>query len=105
MNISKPSKIVQPSVTFAFRTLDVAPVDDAWVVAATALIDVIVVERPGEVAGEGGQLNGPAARLIYCTLDYGYTPIPEFAAAGRHRTTADPFITRYKSDYYLFSTN
>ncbi|GAB3315794.1 family 43 glycosylhydrolase [Hymenobacter humi] len=48
------------------------------------------------------------ARRTYCNplnLDYGYTPIPEFAAAGRHRATADPVITRYKGDYYLFSTN
>ncbi|MBF9237217.1 family 43 glycosylhydrolase [Hymenobacter sp. BT683] len=44
----------------------------------------------------------------YCNplnLDYGYTPIPEFATAGRHRATADPVITLYKGDYYLFSTN
>ena len=47
-------------------------------------------------------------RATYCNplnLDYGYTPIPEFAAAGRHRATADPVITRYKGNYYLFSTN
>ena len=50
----------------------------------------------------------PAPRRTYCNplnLDYGYTPIPEFAAAGRHRATADPVITLYKGDYYLFSTN
>ncbi|GAC1589445.1 MAG: family 43 glycosylhydrolase [Hymenobacter sp.] len=44
----------------------------------------------------------------YCNplnLDYGYTPIPNFATAGRHRATADPVITRYKGDYYLFATN
>ena len=44
----------------------------------------------------------------YCNplnLDYGYTPIPDFVTAGRHRATADPVITRYKGDYYLFSTN
>ena len=49
-----------------------------------------------------------APRRIYCNplnLDYGYTPIPEFATAGRHRATADPVITRYKGDYYLFATN
>jgi xylan 1,4-beta-xylosidase len=47
-------------------------------------------------------------RPTYCNplnLDYGYTPIPDFATAGRHRATADPVITRYKGDYYLFSTN
>lgn len=44
----------------------------------------------------------------YCNpmnLDYGYTPIPNFATAGKHRATADPVITLYKGDYYLFSTN
>ncbi len=49
-----------------------------------------------------------APRRTYCNplnLDYGYTPIPDFATAGRHRATADPVITRYKGDYYLFSTN
>ncbi len=38
-------------------------------------------------------------------LDYGYTPIPNFSEAGRHRATADPVIVKYKDDYYLFSTN
>ena len=38
-------------------------------------------------------------------LDYGFTPIPNFAEAGRHRATADPVITPFKGDYYLFSTN
>jgi len=44
----------------------------------------------------------------YCNpinIDYGYTPIPNFSEAGRHRATADPTITLYKGDYYLFSTN
>lgn len=44
----------------------------------------------------------------YCNpmnLDYGYTPIPNFSQGGRHRATADPVITKYKGDYYLFSTN
>ncbi|RYE22322.1 MAG: xylosidase [Sphingobacteriales bacterium] len=44
----------------------------------------------------------------YCNpinIDYGYTPIPNFATAGKHRATADPVITVYKGDYYLFSTN
>ncbi|MBF0546394.1 MAG: family 43 glycosylhydrolase [Candidatus Riflebacteria bacterium] len=38
-------------------------------------------------------------------LDYGYTPIPEFAAQGKHRATADPVIALFKGNYYLFSTN
>lgn len=38
-------------------------------------------------------------------IDYGYTPIPDFSEAGRHRATADPVIVNYKGDYYLFSTN
>ena len=44
----------------------------------------------------------------YCNpinIDYGYTPIPIFAAWGKHRTTADPVIVNYKGDFYLFSTN
>jgi len=44
----------------------------------------------------------------YCNpvnIDYGYTPIPDFAVAGRHRATADPVIVNYKGDYFLFSTN
>lgn len=44
----------------------------------------------------------------YCNplnIDYGYTPIPNFSKAGRHRATADPVIVNYKGDYYLFSTN
>lgn len=44
----------------------------------------------------------------YCNpmnLDYGYTPIPNFSTGGKHRATADPVITRFKDEYYLFSTN
>ena len=47
-------------------------------------------------------------RRTYCNpmnIDYGYTPIPNFAEWGGHRATADPVITLYKGDYYLFSTN
>ncbi|MDR3694279.1 family 43 glycosylhydrolase [Mucilaginibacter sp.] len=47
-------------------------------------------------------------QLTYCNpinIDYGYTPIPNFATEGKHRATADPVITMYKGDYYLFSTN
>ena len=55
-----------------------------------------------KVAGPGPK------RPTYCNplnLDYGYTPIPVYATAGRHRAAADPDITRYKGDYYLFATN
>jgi xylan 1,4-beta-xylosidase len=47
-------------------------------------------------------------RKTYCNpinLDYGYTPIPDFCLAGRHRTTADPVIVNYRNEYFLFSTN
>ncbi|MFZ2959342.1 MAG: family 43 glycosylhydrolase [Candidatus Ozemobacteraceae bacterium] len=44
----------------------------------------------------------------YCNpinIDYGYTPIPNFAVQGKHRATADPVIALFKGNYYLFSTN
>lgn len=47
-------------------------------------------------------------QTTYCNpinIDYGFTPIPNFAEGGKHRATADPVIVRYKNDYYLFSTN
>jgi xylan 1,4-beta-xylosidase len=53
-------------------------------------------------------LKTEAQQKTYCNpinIDYGYTPIPDFSEAGRHRATADPVITMYKGDYYLFSTN
>jgi xylan 1,4-beta-xylosidase len=53
-------------------------------------------------------LDVNAQQKTYCNpinIDYGYTPIPNFSEAGRHRATADPVITMYKGDYYLFSTN
>ena len=52
--------------------------------------------------------NATAQQKTYCNpinIDYGYTPIPNFSEAGRHRATADPVITMYKGDYFLFSTN
>ncbi len=52
--------------------------------------------------------SSPNGQSTYCNpinIDYGYTPIPNFSEAGRHRATADPTITLYKGDYYLFSTN
>jgi xylan 1,4-beta-xylosidase len=58
----------------------------------------------GERLGERPHLVG----ATYCNpinIDYGYTPIPNFAEWGRHRATADPVIVNYKGDYYLFSTN
>jgi beta-xylosidase len=51
---------------------------------------------------------GHAQQKTYCNpinIDYGFTPIPDFSAAGRHRATADPVITLFNGDYYLFSTN
>lgn len=54
------------------------------------------------------QLKAQQKQLTYCNpinLDYGYTPIPNFATQGKHRATADPVIVNYKGDYYLFSTN
>ncbi|MVT12370.1 family 43 glycosylhydrolase [Chitinophaga tropicalis] len=53
-----------------------------------------------------GQLQ--AQYNTYCNpvnIDYGFTPIPHFSEAGRHRATADPVITLFKGNYYLFSTN
>ncbi|ACU59247.1 family 43 glycosylhydrolase [Chitinophaga pinensis] len=52
--------------------------------------------------------TGNARQRTYCNpinIDYGFTPIPNFSEAGRHRATADPVITLFKGDYYLFSTN
>ncbi len=48
------------------------------------------------------------SQTTYCNpvnIDYGYTPIPDYTKAGKHRATADPVIVNYKDDYYLFSTN
>ncbi len=53
-------------------------------------------------------INAHAQQKTYCNpvnIDYGYTPIPNFAEWGKHRATADPVIVTYKGDYYLFSTN
>jgi xylan 1,4-beta-xylosidase len=52
--------------------------------------------------------NSFAQQKTYCNpvnIDYGYTPIPNFAEWGKHRATADPVIVNYKDDFYLFSTN
>lgn len=49
-----------------------------------------------------------AQSRTYCNpmnLDYGFTPIPNFSEAGRHRATADPVIVNFKGTYFLFSTN
>jgi len=66
---------------------------------ATILVLLIMVSA---------QLFAQQKQLTYCNpinLDYGYTPIPNFATQGKHRATADPVIVNYKGDYYLFSTN
>ncbi|MCW2120687.1 discoidin domain-containing protein [Flavobacterium sp. 7A] len=49
-----------------------------------------------------------AQQKTYCNpinIDYGYCPIPDFVMQGKHRATADPVITFFKGEYYLFSTN
>lgn len=38
-------------------------------------------------------------------VDYGYTPIPNFATQGKHRATSDPVIVTFKGKYFMFSTN
>ena len=43
-----------------------------------------------------------AQQKTYCNpvnIDYGYTPIPNFAEWGKHRATADPVIVNYKNEY------
>ena len=52
--------------------------------------------------------SGFAQQKTYCNpinIDYGYCPIPNFVTQGKHRATADPVITFFKGEYYLFSTN
>jgi len=47
-------------------------------------------------------------RKTYCNpmnLDYGYTPLKIFTKLGKHRTTADPSVVRFKGSNYIFSTN
>ncbi|NBL64237.1 xylosidase [Flavobacterium sp. NST-5] len=49
-----------------------------------------------------------AQQKTFCNpinVDYGYTPIPNFADNGKHRATADPVIVNFKGKYFLFSTN
>ncbi|WP_108423089.1 discoidin domain-containing protein [Flagellimonas amoyensis] len=53
-------------------------------------------------------IQGNAQQKTYCNpinIDYGYTPIPNFATHGKHRATADPVIVTFKDKYFLFSTN
>lgn len=53
-------------------------------------------------------LESNSQQKTFCNpinIDYGYTPIPNFSEQGRHRATADPVITLFKDNYYLFSTN
>ncbi|NNV57742.1 family 43 glycosylhydrolase [Limnovirga soli] len=54
------------------------------------------------------QTASMAQQKTFCNpinLDYGYCPIPNFSEQGKHRATADPVITMFKGNYYLFSTN
>jgi len=56
----------------------------------------------------GGFIFGQQKQQTYCNpinIDYGYTPIPNFATHGKHRATADPVIITFKNNYFLFSTN
>jgi len=49
-----------------------------------------------------------AKTKTYCNpinIDYGYTPIQILQPKENTAPTADPVITMYKGDYYLFSTN
>jgi hypothetical protein len=53
-------------------------------------------------------LTAAAQQGTYCNpmnIDYGYGAIPNFTEWGKHRTTADPVITLFKGNYFLFSTN
>ena len=53
-------------------------------------------------------ITAKAQQKTYCNpinIDYGYTPIPNFAEEGKHRATADPVIVNFKGKYFLFSTN
>ncbi len=52
--------------------------------------------------------SSEAQQKTYCNpinIDYGFCPIPNFTEQGKHRATADPVITLFKGNYYLFSTN
>jgi xylan 1,4-beta-xylosidase len=44
------------------------------------------------------QHRKPATYCNPVNIDYGYTPIPDFANRGHHRTTADPVITLFNGD-------
>lgn len=49
-----------------------------------------------------------AQQTTYCNpmnLDYAYVNIPDFTRQGKHRAAADPVITLFKGNYYLFATN
>lgn len=69
--------------------------------------------RYGVIVGIVVSFNMPALSQVetprtYCNplnIDYGYCPIPNFTLKGKHRATADPVITVFKENYYLFSTN
>lgn len=53
-----------------------------------------------EPQGGSSQKGGLAFTNTYCNplnIDYGYTPIPNFAEWGKHRATADPVIVLYST--------
>jgi len=63
---------------------------------------LLMIVRPGMYGSAAAQYR------TYCNpinIDYGYNPIPNFTEQGKHRTTADPVITLFKGNYYLFATN
>jgi xylan 1,4-beta-xylosidase len=90
-----------------FRTL-VAP---SILIICSLLPSTAAGSSPPIVHKIRGICSNPRQSVVrptYCNplnLDYGYTPFPEFSTAGRHRATADPVISLFKGDYYLFSTN
>lgn len=52
-----------------------------------------------------GQKHLPTTYCNPLNLNYAYNAIPRFVEQGNHRTTADPVITLFKDNYFLFSTN
>ncbi|WP_254659596.1 family 43 glycosylhydrolase [Mucilaginibacter sp. PPCGB 2223] len=66
---------------------------------------IVLTMMPALIAGIGYAQQKQRSYCNPINIDYGYTPIPNFAEQGKHRATADPVITLYKGDYYLFSTN
>lgn len=74
--------------------------ETSWPSIAIRAMAVVVIIGFSETA--------QSQQKTYCNpinIDYGYCPIPNFVTQGKHRTTADPVITFFKGEYYLFSTN